>query len=200
MDKTQIICGIHWLLCCFIHSFLAHPYVKSRLSSFFRLGNNSYRIIYNVIAFLYLVTLFLYHFQLKSTQVIAPSAPLQVIAICLAIGGLLIMVLSITRYFKQLSGAFKEKQVPELYTGGLNAIVRHPLYFGTFVFLIGLTLYWPMLKNLVAVSIIIIYTLLGIFLEEKKLLREFGKAYKDYQDKVPMILPRLRPKKTIPTG
>jgi protein-S-isoprenylcysteine O-methyltransferase Ste14 len=163
------------------------------------MGSNSYRVMYNIIAFVYLLGLLVLHLRLHSPYIYDPTALSHIIALLLVLPGAAIMILCIAKYFKQLSGAFREKNQSHLYTGGLHQFVRHPLYFGTFLFLIGLALYWPLFKNILVVAIIILYTLVGIIFEEKKLLRQFGEAYKNYQQQVPMIIPRLRirNKKTI---
>jgi protein-S-isoprenylcysteine O-methyltransferase Ste14 len=39
-----------------------------------------------------------------------------------------------------------------------------------------------------------VYVIIGTYLEEKKLVREFGNAYVKYQHEVPMLLPFIKPK------
>ena len=76
-------------------------------------------------------------------------------------------------------------------TTGIHNYVRHPLYAGTFLFIWGLLLLLPYWSLLIADSIITLYTLIGIRFEENKLVREFGKPYEEYQNEVPMIIPRF---------
>ena len=73
---------------------------------------------------------------------------------------------------------------------GIHKIVRHPLYAGTFMFIWGLLIALPYLSLLIADVIITVYTLIGLKLEEKKLEKEYGAAYKLYKQKVPMLIPR----------
>ena len=73
---------------------------------------------------------------------------------------------------------------------GVHRIVRHPLYAGTFIFIWGLLIVYPYLSLFITDAIITIYTLIGLKFEEKKMEREFGDAYKSYQQSVPMIIPR----------
>ena len=47
------------------------------------------------------------------------------------------------------------------------------------------------INNLIAVLIITVYVLIGIKYEERKLLVEFGDSYRDYQLKVPKLIPHL---------
>jgi protein-S-isoprenylcysteine O-methyltransferase Ste14 len=54
---------------------------------------------------------------------------------------------------------------------------------------VGLFLLFPAVSSLIAVFIIIAYTIIGMHLEERKLIDQFGDQYKQYQKKVPMIIP-----------
>lgn len=199
MDKVHIIWAFQWILYCFVHSFLAYNYIKGWFCRNLRISRDVYRLFYNILALSYLLVLLWLHVRLNSTPLFRPSLFSHVISIAFVLPGAVIMMLCIAKYFKQLSGAFREENQSHLYTGGLHRFVRHPLYFGTFLFLIGLSLYWPLLKNISVAAILILYTLVGTILEEKKLLRQFGQSYKDYQQNVPMIIPRFRigNKKTI---
>ena len=67
----------------------------------------------------------------------------------------------------------------QLVTTGLYRIVRHPLY--TFS-LIALYLTSPMSVNWLAFAVSCnVYFYLGSIFEERKLVREFGDAYRAYQ-------------------
>lgn len=74
-------------------------------------------------------------------------------------------------------------------TGGLYRWVRHPLYTAGLVF-IWLT---PVMTvNLLVLNIgLTIYLVVGAIFEERKLVREFGAAYRDYQENVPMLIPGM---------
>ena len=69
---------------------------------------------------------------------------------------------------------------PELKMNGIHKYVRHPLYSGTILFVAGLFFIFPTLSNLIAAGLLIGYILIGITFEEKKLKKEFGKAYIQY--------------------
>ena len=119
---------------------------------------------------------------------------MRVLAIIFILGGLFVMMICIKKYFFQLSGIVNKEKItkPFLETGGIHRYVRHPLYLGTFIFLIGLFLLNPLLSNLIAVIIIIIYTMIGIQFEESKLIKEYGDDYRLYQKKVPKLIPFLK--------
>ena len=106
------------------------------------------------------------------------------------------MIICIRKYFYELSGvqALENKPVetPTLQQTGLHKYVRHPLYFGTLLFVWGLFFLMPSLSNLIAVIAIAIYVLLGIHLEEQKLVLEYGEQYKQYTKRVPKLIPKIR--------
>jgi protein-S-isoprenylcysteine O-methyltransferase Ste14 len=117
------------------------------------------------------------------------------------------MMISIIKYFKLLGGVrtlYQASPSMALLREGIHKYIRHPLYLGTLLWIWGLFFIFPMLNNLIAVVIITGYVLIGIRLEEKKLLAEYGNLYADYISKVPMLVPdfkRLKQnKKGQPSG
>jgi protein-S-isoprenylcysteine O-methyltransferase Ste14 len=98
------------------------------------------------------------------------------------------------KYFTDLSGidALTEKKtVLHLETTGIHALVRHPLYTVTIAFVWSLFLWQPLLSNLISCICITLYTRIGIYFEEKKLIKQFGKDYQLYQVSVPMLIPKF---------
>ena len=82
---------------------------------------------------------------------------------------------------------------------GMLGIVRHPWYSG------GILIVWARNLDVTAIItnlVITAYFIVGAFLEERKLLAEFGAEYKNYQRSVSMLFPlkwaarKLRFKKT----
>jgi len=79
-----------------------------------------------------------------------------------------------------------------LIQGGPYALVRNPMYLG--ILLIGLGIVSILFQWWVICIFLLVFSvryLLLIFKEEKKLLAMFPKDYRDYQQKVPRILPSM---------
>ncbi len=70
---------------------------------------------------------------------------------------------------------------------GILRRMRHPYYTAGIL----LMLFWGSLTwaNLIMKVVGIAYFVIGAFLEEKKLLAEYGDAYRRYRQEVPMFLP-----------
>ena len=117
------------------------------------------------------------------------------------------MLVCMKKYISPISGinAFsrEKKSITVLQTEGLHSYTRHPLYFGTLLFIWSLFLFFPSLNNLISCCLISVYTITGIHIEERKLIMEFGECYKAYTRKVPMLMPRVfirrsKPRHSIP--
>ena len=114
----------------------------------------------------------------------------------MGIGGLGIVIMALKNYnLAEFVGTQQVKnrstsKPDQLITKGMNKWVRHPLYLGTILSMLGIFLLSPndLLLSLVVVTII--YVFVGSYLEEQKLIAQFGEDYIKYQKKVPMIFPK----------
>ncbi|HEY1113324.1 MAG TPA: isoprenylcysteine carboxylmethyltransferase family protein [Chitinophagaceae bacterium] len=193
MIKEHIILAVLWIGYGMLHSLLAHTTVKTWLSQ--RLGRLAvhYRLFYTLFAFVTLVVVLLYQVRMASPLLYTGFPALKIIGGLITLAGLSLMLFCIRKYFMSLSGlrtlVEPEKAGAELMITDIHQYVRHPLYLGTFMFIWGLSIVLPYLSLVIANLIITIYTLIGINLEEKKLVELFGDSYRLYKQKVPRILP-----------
>ena len=73
---------------------------------------------------------------------------------------------------------------------GIYGVIRHPLYAaGILVFSFA-----PVLtRNYLTVSVLAdLYFIYGALIEERRLIKRFGQAYRDYMKRVPRFIPRMR--------
>lgn len=78
-----------------------------------------------------------------------------------------------------------------LMTDGMYGRVRHPQYTGLFLIVFGEGIvHWPTIVSVAAFPVIVIaYTMLARK-EERQMAEQFGDAYREYQRRVPMFIPR----------
>ena len=118
----------------------------------------------------------------------------QIVSGLMAFSGIYLVYVSLKNYnMKEFLGIdFNEKTVKqELQTEGISSVVRHPLYTGILLFLWGTFGYFTTEAYFTTAIVLTIYIRIGIYFEEKKLVREFGKKYEKYQKEVPMLIPKL---------
>jgi protein-S-isoprenylcysteine O-methyltransferase Ste14 len=179
-----------WLLFFFSHSFLATPSVKTALEPIFK---NKYRLFYNGVAAI-LMALIMYHLlRMRSNDVfIAPPFLKWLGQTILTIGaGISIMAFKEININSFLGLSSADESSGKLITEGVYALVRHPLYFGLTLSSIGIFLIVPTDSILLSVVFSILYIIIGIEFEEKKLRQQFGTAYDDFARGKKKFLPYL---------
>ncbi|MBX7226928.1 MAG: isoprenylcysteine carboxylmethyltransferase family protein [Chitinophagales bacterium] len=178
-----------WMLFGIIHSITAHDSCKNFVQRHFPLIFNHYRKLYNIIAVITLSATCLVHFAIASSPLPFPGKS--------ALGGGIIMLLGIFIVIKVLirydARAFlgfstSKETKTEFVTDGLSEIVRHPMYVGTLLIMVGFLIVEFQWKTLMTISILFGYLQIGIYFEEKKLVREFGEDYLQYKKKTPKLL------------
>ena len=109
--------------------------------------------------------------------------------------GVYILVVGFKNYrTDEFIGTYQIRNQHEYHPGklsrsGWNGVVRHPLYFGGILLIIGLFLISPTIKSGLTSIMVIGYLYVGTLWEEKKLKVEFGQNYAEYQREVSMLIP-----------
>lgn len=194
MLSHHITLGVLWILYCVLHSVLAGMGVKQQVQRWAGAGYRYYRLFYTLFSAIALAALLYYQFAFFSPKLYQPNVPITVFAALVSIAGLMTMIVCIKKYFLSLSGLkslFQESPASELMITGIHRYVRHPLYSGTFLTIWGVWMLFPTWSLLIANVVITLYTLFAIRLEEEKLVTEFGDPYREYQRKVPKLIPRF---------
>jgi methanethiol S-methyltransferase len=194
MILNHIILAALWILYCVLHSVFASIGFKKKVQLLLQDRYKHYRLFYTLFAFTGLALLTWFQIETRTISLFQSTGLTHAIGIILSVAGLLLMLLCIKKYFMSLSGLkslFDDRPTSELIITGVHRYVRHPLYLGTFIFLWGSVLVFPLLSWMIAVLIITLYTIIAIKYEEDKLVLEYGDQYKRYQQSVPKLLPWL---------
>lgn len=187
-----------------IHTALASHGAKAIAARLLgaRVAEATYRLIFNVLAVATIGPALYLAWTLPDQELYRWPIPFDTVA--LLIQGLALVGLAYSVYqmdwtffvgLRQIIGpvvniSIESTSAAQLVTSGLHRYVRHPLYTTS---LIALYLVSPMTLNRLALIVgIHAYFWIGSTFEERKLVREFGDAYRDYQHRVPRLLPRLR--------
>jgi protein-S-isoprenylcysteine O-methyltransferase Ste14 len=192
--NSHVTLVLAWIIFGVLHSVLAYQPLKIRLEKRLKAKYKFYRLIYSIFAFIGLALVVWCHISIVSYLLWQPPLLQKIIAGLLVVISGSLMLLCMKKYFADLSGidaVMGKKANFHLQTTGINALVRHPLYTVTIAFVWSLFLWQPLLSNLLSCICITLYTRIGIYFEEMKLTKLFGKDYQLYQASVPMLIPKL---------
>ena len=188
-----------------VHSLLASHQAKQFAQRLIgvNVATATYRLVFNVLAVATVFPALYLVFHLPDRELYRFPAPWDSVALglqVLAVLGLLYSVYQMDAWFflglRQLGEppqlgvrySIDSTSTPQLVTNGLHRLVRHPLYTTS---LLVLYLASPMSLNWLAFAISCnVYFFAGSIFEERKLVREFGNAYRAYQQRVPRLVPR----------
>jgi len=190
MLLSVVILVVYFAAWAALHSLTASYAVKGWARRLFG-GDRWYRLAYNALAVFTGLPLAILFFWLPDRTLYRVPAPW--LWAMLAIEGLaalgIFLALLQTGLFSFLGLTRQPAASPgRLQVRGFYCWVRHPLYA------LGLVVIWlwPFMtvNYLTLVICFTIYLYVGSLFEEKRLLAEFGEAYRDYQRQVPRFLPR----------
>ena len=192
--NSYLLLVLAWITFGVLHSILAYQPLKNRLERLLKTKYKFYRLSYSIFATVSLTFVIWYHFSIESRLIWLPPLLQKTVAGLLIIITSGLMFVCMKKYFADLSGIDAltgKKAVLHLETTGIHALVRHPLYTVTIAFVWSLFLWHPLVSSLISCICMTLYTRIGIYFEEKKLVKLFGKDYQLYQVGVPMLLPKL---------
>jgi len=185
-----ILLGLGWAVYFAIHSVLAADRVKAIFRSLLRSGFRFYRILYSIISTIGLLGLLFFNAAIGGEWLFNPMGVVRYLSLMLATLGVII----VSRAFKEHNAlafvGLKQEEIKFSRSGILN-YVRHPIYSGTILITVGFFLFTPTMSTLMSTICIFSYLPAGIYLEEKKLITQFGEQYLLYRKEVPTLIPRL---------
>ena len=185
MELTVI--GFTWICYFTMHSMLATDLMKTRLCEQMPGLARYYRLIYNTYALVTLIVPVALVLGFRGADLFAPSGIWGVADRLVQLASVIGLLWSLSAYnFGELSGFKPAISPPELSAKGPLKLCRHPIY------LFGLLLIWTGAHNaatLLSAILITLYIFVGMRIEEHRLEKQFGAAYREYQQTVPMLLP-----------
>lgn len=194
--KDYVVLGILWSLFCLFHSLLASLWVKEKIEARLKKNFIYYRLFYTIFAFITFSIVVAYQANIPAYLLFQTTKLSIISGAIITLSGIIIMAICIRKYFMSLSGLkslyLQEDASSKLMITGIHTYVRHPLYLGTFLAIWGFFIFYPSASTLIVNSIITVYTLIGIYWEEEKLVHQFGDSYRTYQKNVPALIPFLK--------
>jgi protein-S-isoprenylcysteine O-methyltransferase Ste14 len=194
--------GFFWILLAgllygAIHSAFASHTVKNWVANQFGIENpKMYRLVYVLQSFFFTIVYICFIFLFPDHQLYLVPTPWLYILMFIEAAAALCAFLSLLQTGIWVFLGLDEFIHPEvasqpekLNVGGFYRFVRHPLYLFSLIFI---WLFPLMTWNILAFNIgVTIYLLIGSYFEERKLAKDFGQEYLDYQKRVPAFFPRL---------
>lgn len=118
----------------------------------------------------------------------------DIFCVLISFAGLLIRCLTIGYVPKGTSGRNTDKQrADRLNTTGMYSVVRHPLYLGNFLIMLGMMMFtqvwWIVIISVLAFWL---YYERITFAEEEFLRKKYGDIFVEWASRTPVFLPRLR--------
>ena len=186
-----------WAGYCFVHSFLISIRFTKYLTRILKSYYAFYRLFYVLFSLVTLIWLINYTAQFDTEIVIRYSQLWSIIRQVLTWASLLMFFWAFFFNYDSLS-FFGIRQIlnygkvnqidrsEEIKKNGLLSLTRHPMYLALIIYLWCQTF---TIADIIVNTILTIYVIIGTILEEKKLVLEFGDAYRKYQQEVPMLIP-----------
>ncbi len=181
---------------CTLHSALISNSVISWIQRNTGRHHRFYRLFFNIFATASFLPI-LYYFETLPTELLFRwDGELRIVQFSLIALSLYLFIAGARRYdafqflgLQQLFSNSTHKMLNKsgkLDVAGLHKIIRHPWYSGSIIIIWARNLdSSALIQNIILTC----YLIIGTYLEERKLLMEFGQEYRDYQQRVSMLLP-----------
>lgn len=190
--------SVMWIVWCGMHSLLIDPLVVQYFKT--KMGEKAvyYRITYNLLSMVTLFPLLVLTHVDGGEVIFSWSGWTVFIRLLLFSGAMVCFIGGSKGYdmknflgFRQISENSEslllgdDKSFSEV---GIFGFIRHPWYVGSFLFI------WSIFgtyheKNIACALILSCYLIVGTYLEERKILTEYGERYRRYQSRVSMFFP-----------
>ncbi len=184
-----------WIIWCAVHSLLISDKITSFLKKQLGYRYKYYRLLYNTISIITIIPVIYYSRSVRYEPVFKWDSYMIIFRVIIIFVAFLLFYLGAKQYsFSKFIGIYQVKTGhtggklitdKELNISGILKYIRHPWYTGALFIIWARDIYLSViLENLV----ITIYIIIGTYLEEQKLVYEFGESYKKYRKQVSMFI------------
>jgi methanethiol S-methyltransferase len=191
-----IILSAIWIAFCVLHSALISitftDFLKRKSNVIYRY----HRLAFNIISIMTLIPVLVYSLYVREKYFFTWDGYLLPVKYFIFFVGISLFIAGAKHYNASAFFGFsriKNNQDSNLINksgmldkSGILGIIRHPFYAGV------LLVIWAGnidVTNLIINCILTAYIIIGTYLEERKLLLEFGNTYIEYQREVSMLFP-----------
>jgi protein-S-isoprenylcysteine O-methyltransferase Ste14 len=203
---TQVI--LIFCIFAFIHSitvtrWFKHFCKKALGETFMRVW---YRALYNIVSFISAV-IALYFIHRVQDHILWTAPPwlrwimnaIQLVGLAFGAlafeyldGGEFMGFKQVWRYFArhEVAGNIEGLTQKELVTSGVYGIVRHPIYAAGLIIFTFNPIYT--VNGLTIAVLADLYFLFGMLIEERRFIRIYGDQYRQYMNRVPRLIPKIR--------
>jgi protein-S-isoprenylcysteine O-methyltransferase Ste14 len=171
---------ISWAGYFVCHSWLASISIKGYFEKKLKGKFRYYRLGYNLLSTVGLLGLLLLNGSISSASFFNSTGIVRYVSLLLATFGVFVISAAFRQYKLRSFLGLQEENEGFRADGILNK-VRHPIYSGTILIVLGFFLFQPNLPTLISTLCIFCYLAIGIQLEEKKLIQKFGDHYLAYK-------------------
>jgi len=123
-----------------------------------------------------ILLIFLWYYHLPNTKI-------KFIGLIISTTGLLIWWAGKITLSKNWNFGYGKPKIKNLVTNGIYSKIKHPIYLGINITLMGLMFFYTKIWFIIVGSLIIFYFFRRMYVEDKYLTKKLGKKYIEYKKK-----------------
>lgn len=181
-NKVIIACWIVFWIYWFISAFGSKRNTTTQFKHFFRIRLGIFVLVVILFRFLNVQN---YSFE---NRIATSNEWILTLGFIIFLSGLLLAIWARVSLGKNWGMPMTQKQNPELVTDGPYRRIRHPIYTGILLAMIGAaiacSIFW-----LTIFAVAAIYFVYSAVMEERIMIKQFPKDYPAYKSKTKMLIP-----------
>lgn len=193
--ELYVILVVAWIIYLSLHSVFASNSMKEYFKKLPVSVYRFYRMAYVILSIAELFALLMLNAVASQSTLFSNTGFVRYTSLVLSAAGVIVIRMAFKEYDMRAFLGLHQNESESFKRSGILQHVRHPVYLGTILVVLGFFFFSPSTATLLSCLCIFIYLPIGIVLEERKLVKMYGDQYRDYQKEVPAVFPKLRRKK-----